>query len=141
MADFGYGMVFFKNGSNLFTKSTLVFTVNYNLKPVDKDVSLRTYPFYSLNRVSAVLGLATTSIAEEGVRANLLGSNNLIVGVGYHPIHSVRVSYGALLFSEIGPNKILSNNQQLKATPYATVTLDLNLKDLLGGIVAALGIK
>lgn len=141
--EFGYSAIWFKNLDNsLFVNHSLVFVVNYNFVPVNKDIPLnKIYKPLDKRRFSVLMGITLNSIAEEGMREDLFGNNNLLLGIGWRPFDQIRLSYGAVFFTEVNPNKLLTHQKSFAYTSFTSITIDLDIKDLLGGIVTTLGLK
>jgi len=138
----GVTTIWFKsNENNLNPRASLIVGVYHQLRPVDPDIPFKAYSWYSIRRFSVFLGLTINSIAEESLRDNLFGSNNIILGAGYQVSNAIRLSYGQVLFREINPNPVYSDRKTFASTSCLSLTLDLKVRDLLGGIVTVLGFK
>ncbi len=137
---FGVASVIFDAGDDAFVKWSLMFGVHYHLRAIDPDIPVRTYAALSPQRLSLILGVTLNSLAQEGARSDLFGSNNLMLGVGYQMFDGVKLSVGQLLFNELNPNQLISDDQKnLVSTLYVSATVDLQLKDLFGGVISTLG--
>ncbi|MEP1032358.1 hypothetical protein [Ekhidna sp.] len=137
---FGVASAFFKAGDGQFAKVSLMFGVYYHLRPIDPNIPVRTYSAFSTQRLSILLGVTLNSLAEEGSRSDLFGKSNLMLGMGYQVFDGVKFSVGQLFFNELNPNQLVSDDQrELKSTLYVSATVDLQLKDLFGGVISTLG--
>ena len=138
-----FGAVFpvFRNGDEYFSRPSLMFGVYYQLRPIDPDIPFNSYDIVSLQRFSVLFGLTINSIAESNIREDLVGDSNILLGIGYQPFDALRISYGQMLFYELNPNRLSAESKSIGNTPYVGLTLDLRLKDLLGGVVTTLGLK
>lgn len=137
---FGVANVIF-NGDNSFYKVSLVFGVYYQIRPVDPDIPVRNYAVFSTQRLSLLLGVTLNSLSSE-TRGNLLGNSNLMLGAGYHAFDGVRFSVGQVIFTDISEeNGSHDQNKDLSSTLYVSATIDLELQDLFGGIISALGLQ
>lgn len=105
-----------------------------NLRNMDKDIPLRIYPNRKLiHRLSFGLGYTLVSVAEEGRRDDFFNKSALMIGGGFKVSQSVKLTFGTLVFKEENPNPIISR-KRLSFTPYAGVSLDLELQKLFNGI-------
>ncbi|WP_342087116.1 hypothetical protein [Dyadobacter sp. OTU695] len=132
----------FKVGKKKYDREvSLLFSVYYHFRPIDPDIPFKSYQPLAWQRWSIMGGVTINSFAKDNVRDDLVGNNNLVLGVGFQPFDALRVSYGAMFFNEIHPNLLLSDSKSIKATSYLALTLDIKLQDLLGGIITTLGLK
>jgi hypothetical protein len=84
-------------------------------------------------RWSAMLGITFVSVKESGKRDNLFSGTNLLLGVGYKLTSEVRLTAGAMLFKKYDLNYV-SSDTRLAATPFAGVSIDLDLKKFFSSI-------
>lgn len=133
--------IFKYSKNNYSLEPTLMIGFYIHPRSIDPDIPFYNYSYFSLQRFSYFAGLTINSIAEENVRGDLIGTSNIMVGIGYQPFNAIRVSYGVLFFNEINPNRLMLDRKSLAATSYVALTIDIKLKDILGGIVTTLGFK
>ena len=132
----------FKVGEKTYdAEVSLLFSVYYHFRPIDPDIPFKSYNPIALQRFSIMGGVTINSFAKDNIRDDLVGDSNLVLGLGYQPWDALRLSYGAMFFNEIYPNRIMNDRKSIKATSYVALTLDIKLKDLLGGIITTLGLK
>lgn len=138
----GVTRAFFKVGQNgSYNPFSLMLGTYYQPRAVDPDLPIGSYKPFALQRFSLFFGLTINSMADGYIRDDLFSTSNLLTGIGYQPVSGIRLTGGAMIFREIDPNKLISNRKSIAATSYFGMTLDLKLKDLLGGIVTTLGFK
>lgn len=125
----------------LYVPPRLMVGAYYHPRPIDPDLPFKSYKPWALQRFSLYLGLTINSLAEDNLREDLFGSNNLLLGVGYQPADALRLTVGNLYFTEINPNRLLSNRKSIEHTLFIALSLDIKLKDLLGGLFTTLGFK
>ncbi|MEM8938244.1 MAG: hypothetical protein AAGC64_02735 [Bacteroidota bacterium] len=115
--------------------------VNINFGPVDKDVRSRLMPKSRLENVpglnrtlrflrqhtSIMLGVTLGSIAIEDTRDDLFGGVNIATGLGFRFNRAIRLSSGALLYSQINPNPVVSD-KKTKALWYFSATFDIEFQ-------------
>lgn len=128
-------------GRTLYIPLRLMVGAYYQLRETDPDIPFKSYRIYAWQRFSAYLGLTFNTLADGYIREDLFGTSNLLVGVGYQPMDAIRITAGPLLFNQLDPNRFLANRKSLAKTLYVGITLDVKLKDLLGGLIATLGFK
>lgn len=129
----------FKSGDNVDIEPSLLFAVYYNIRAIDPDIPTGSYDFWAPQRFSLMLGVSLNSLAIPNVRADLIGNSNLLFGVGYQTFDGVRFSAGGLFFNELNPNRLLAEEKSTESTLYMSATVNLKLKDLLGGVITTLG--
>ena len=109
--------------------------INYSFRSFDSTVPFhylrkRLSPF---DRLAIHAGLTLNSLAKDGYRSNLFGSNNLILGAGYKFSHVVSVTAGGLLFNKLSPNPLI-DDKNLSVVPYFGLSINLKIKDAFGDI-------
>lgn len=118
--------------------------INIYLRPVNKEVplkllkSLAGYDNTLEHRFSAMVGVSVTSLEKEGERDNLFGKNALLFGFGYRLTDAVRVSAGSLVFRSIDPNPVITD-KKIKFSVFASISLDWNIRETLGGLGKRIG--
>lgn len=138
----GVARAFFKVGKNgSYNPFSFMLGTYYQLRAVDPDLPMASYKFYALQKFSLFFGLTINSMADGYIREDLFSTSNLLTGIGYQPLSGIRLTGGAMIFRQIDPNRLISNRKSIATTSYFGITLDLKLKDLLGGIVTTLGFK
>jgi thiol-disulfide isomerase/thioredoxin len=88
-----------------------------------------------LDRMSFTSGLTITSIEESGIREGLIGNLGLFTGFGFMLGHGVRISTGSMWFKRINPDPLISK-RQIGATFYASLCLDLRLKNFMPNFIS-----
>jgi hypothetical protein len=117
---------------------------NIYFRPVNKEVplkllkSLTGYDSTFGHRFSGMVGISVTSLAKEGERDNLFGSNALLLGFGYRLTDAVRVSAGSLVFRSIDPNPVISE-KKIKFSVFVSISLDWDIRSTLGGLGKRIG--
>lgn len=109
--------------------------INYTPRPMDSEL-----PFSYLvrrglvklhQRISFNLGVTLNSIAKTSYRGNLIGNNNILIGIGFKFTHAVSVSGGTLFYNNIEPNPLLER-KSLGVAPYAGLSINLKIQAALG---------
>ncbi|ADR22968.1 hypothetical protein MATR_31830 [Marivirga tractuosa] len=139
--DFGVTAVFFNDGEQSLVKPSLNFVVNFFPFPQNKDVPVNFYKLYSPYRFSLQMGLTLNSLAIDRVSSDLVGSNNLILGIAYQLNDKIKWSNGAVLLYEHNKQYISHDLKTLQFVYQTSITIDLDIKDLFGGIAGTLGFK
>lgn len=107
-------------------------------RPINTDVSLASLKAEGLlrwgHRLSLTLGVTVESIDKLGQRKGIIGSNALVVGVGYRLTDVIRLSVGALVFKEENPNPLVTNDTSLAVSPYVAISFDLDVAKQFGKI-------
>lgn len=129
--DFGYVVYGFRPGT--FFGGSPYVGVAYNLRSFDPDIPLNkiksalTYrEFLSFN-----IGLAFSSVAKTDYRDDLLGSRNLLTGVGVRVTQGVKVNLGTLWYNRLDDNPLI-DRKRIRGVFYLGFSLDFRLQELLG---------
>jgi hypothetical protein len=126
--DFGTGFVpgldtiFLYGGVN-------IYFVAVNKKGPFKIFSLGNW---LLKRFCLSLGL-TTGMLEEGRNRNLFKQGNVVAGCGFRIFKSFKINAGYLFFKQIHRNPLIED-EIIKARPFVSISLDIDLKPLIGKI-------
>lgn len=106
---------------------------HYNLSYLDKNIAFKKIPNKNIfDFLSINIGITTNSIEEENKRKGIIGNQALMTGLGIRINNTFRISTGSLLFKKINENP-LSNNTSISTTPYAGLSLDFEINELLNG--------
>lgn len=131
----------FANGNQkIFILPRPVIGLNFHPWPVNPDVPIRAYHWLAPHRFSPYLGVTLGTLSQEGQRNDLLGTNNLVLGVNYSIWSGLRIGSGVLLFEEVSANP-LSTATKVEATPVITVTFDYSINEIISAVSSAFGIK
>lgn len=114
-----------------FEEVTPVLGANFYFRPVNPDRA----PTWKnpWTRLSVSLGITTSSLAKAGERDDLFGSFNLAFGAGARLTRIVRLSGGFVFLKQLDPDPLVDQSD-IRITPYAGITLDLVVKDVLSSI-------
>lgn len=107
---------------------------NFYLRPVNRDVSLTKKSSFG-RRFALTAGLTMRSVedAQKVRRADLFGTQSLLIGAGYRITDIFRIGAGALIFNRKDPNPLIKT-QRLGSVPYATISFDWDLAKTFGGL-------
>lgn len=102
--------------------------VNLYLSPVNKKAPLSglgvRQPFS--RRFAFIIGLPTQNL-EDPSRKPLVAGQPVLVGAGIRLNDYLRITAGGLVFDEVDPNPLVNDTRGLKATPFASLSLDINV--------------
>jgi hypothetical protein len=118
-------------------KMTPYLGTNIYFRPVNRNEKL-TWAWSNMGkRVSLMLGLTIGSLAKPSYRADLFaGSFNLITGVGLRVASFVRINGGAVWYSKVNPNPLISNNT-FTGKPFVSLSFDLDVKTVFNRLFGA----
>ncbi|MGH9349233.1 MAG: hypothetical protein ACRD26_18415 [Vicinamibacterales bacterium] len=107
---------------------------NIYFRPVNREAGLGHF----LTRFSAVVGFTwTANLEQRGVRQALFGENAMLVlGAGLRFHNLLRLNGGALVLKGFNPNPLIATTR-LEVTPFISMSGDLDLAGLLGGLFGA----
>lgn len=106
-----------------------------NFRPINKDIPFRLVRYKTVaHRLSFMAGLTLTSIKSENQREDLFGSRSLVTGLGFRMSNAVKIAVGGLWYKALDTNPLL-DNKKTSVAPFIGVSFDLEIKELLGGIV------
>ncbi len=140
MPDFGFIAIFDRQEpfSKSFGPKDLSPYLGFNIgfRAMDKNIPWRMIQHKSLrHHLSFMSGLTLKSLAITNQREDFFGKTSLLIGLGYRLNNYLRITAGSVLFKEVDPNP-LSDSRPVTASAFIGVSLDLDLKDLFGGISA-----
>lgn len=131
-ADVGVG--FAPDVEGLFT----YFGSNIYLRPVNKRAPLRGLDFRK--RFSLMIGLTNEKLQQDGQVKGIIGTSPLVFAGGIRINEFVRFSVGALVFKDEDPNPTITD-ESLAWTPYASVSIDWNLRKMFSQFGGAFGLQ
>jgi len=131
--DFGF-IGIFKGSGVAFQDLSPYLGFHINFRSIDKSIAMK-YVRYKTWRhyFSFMAGITLRSMKIEGKREDFFGNNNLITGLGFRCNNYLRFTGGLVWFRTIDKNP-LSTDKPLGFSPFAGISLDLELQDLFGGI-------
>jgi len=102
--------------------------MNFYLRPVAKDVSLRTRGGF-LRRFAFTVGLAVQNVEDaRHTRRFLVGPMSVVLGVGIRFSKYVRLGGGTLIFRERDPETFpLTTRTSLTGSPYLSASFDMDV--------------
>jgi hypothetical protein len=112
----------------------------FYLRPINKDARLwasRNATDWFLRSFSFTVGVSLNSLAREGVRENLFGSQNLLVGGGFRFTDAFRIAGGGVILREADANPAIRKSS-LAVSPFVSASLDFELFETLGRLGTAL---
>jgi hypothetical protein len=119
-------------------KSLTYLGANIYFRPINTDVSLSSLRAEGMlswrHRLSLTLGTTLESIEKPGERKGIIGSNALVVGVGWRLTDVIRISAGALVFEEENPNPLVTNDTSLAVSPYVGLSFDVDIAKQFGKV-------
>lgn len=109
--------------------------LNLYLRPVNRKAAFADIgcsgPFRCLGRKFAfTMGFTEGGVGDGSTRADLFSSNSMVVGAGIRVTPAFRLGLGAVVFKEIDPNPLISD-ETLQYTPYFSITYDWNIRNTL----------
>lgn len=136
--DFGFILLFDRREpfSKSFGPKDLSPYLGFNIgfRAIDKNIPWRMIRHKSLrHHLSFMSGLTLKSLEVTGRREDFFGKTNLLVGLGYRLNNYLRITTGSVLFKAVDPNPF-SDNRPVRASPFVGISLDVELKELFGGI-------
>jgi hypothetical protein len=107
---------------------------NFYLRPVNRDVSLTKKSSFG-RRFALIVGLTMKTIedSQKQRRADLFGTQSLVVGAGYRITDIFRVGTGVLVFNRKNPNPLIKT-QHVGSVPYVSISFDWDLAKTFGGL-------
>jgi hypothetical protein len=133
--DFGFVTVF--KGDNTLNLQDLSPYLGFNIgfRAIDKNINFRRMLRNKTiwHRLSFSSGITLRSMAIKNKREDFFDKSNLITGLGFRINNWLRLSGGAVWFKAVDPNPLI-DDKPLRFSPYAGVSIDLELQDLFGGI-------
>ncbi|MCB2380060.1 hypothetical protein LGH70_20870 [Hymenobacter sp. BT635] len=107
---------------------------NIGFRSIDKHIPWRLISHKTLwHHLSFVSGITLRSLAITGRREDFFNKSSLLTGLGYRLNNYLRVTTGGVWFKAIDPNP-LSTDRPVQVSPFIGVSVDLDLKELFGGI-------
>ncbi len=111
------------------------FGINFHLRPVNKRVPVG--PWYRADdcrRWAILMGITVHSVAKQGRREDLFGSNDFLLGASYRLTDAARITVGSLFFKSLDPNPVIDKTS-IDASPFVSLSLDLKLKELFDTVI------
>lgn len=107
---------------------------NINFRSIDKDIPMRFVRYKTWRHyVSFVGGITLRSLAVQGKREDFFGNSSFLTGLGLRLNNYIKLTGGTVWFKATDPNPV-SSNKPVRVLPYAGISLDLELRDLFGGV-------
>ncbi|WP_343670846.1 hypothetical protein [Chitinophaga sp.] len=132
--EFGLVSVFKTEGSFGFQDLVPYLGFNINFRSIDKDIPMRFVRYKTWRHYfSFVAGITLRSLAVQGKREDFFGNSSLLTGLGLRLSNYIKLTGGTLWFKATDPNPV-STNKPIRILPYAGVSLDLELRELFGGV-------
>lgn len=132
--DFGVIVVWRGTSAYAISDITPYLGFRINLRPINKDVPFRLVRYKTImHRLSIMSGVTLSSLNIAGQREDLFARFSLLTGVGFRLNNVVKVTGGTVWFKAMDPNPGI-DRKRLAFSPYAGLSLDLDLQDLFGGI-------
>lgn len=129
--DFGLVVYGMQKG---FTRISPYFGVQLNVRQSDKNIPFNLYPNKSFwHRFAFSIGYSVSNVAEEGKREDFFEKGSLMTGIGIRFTNALRITGGNMWFYSNSPNPSLEE-RRLVFAPYAGLSIDLDLRDLLNGL-------
>lgn len=120
-----------------FTTATHYVGVSYSFRSFDTDIPFRFVRRQigqdQLKLLSLHLGLTLRSLQKQPYRDNLLGSNNLMLGMGYRLSHVINLVGGGLFYNKTQQNPLLTGSR-VGVRPYVGFSVNLKIRDAIGEI-------
>jgi len=105
---------------------------NFYFVPVNKKAPLSTFKnrdkFWK--RFCLLVGI-TTSGVEEGNTKNLFSGGSIVLGAGWRMTDVIKLNGGYLFFKQKDENPLV-NQDRKKATGFASISFDINIKSVIG---------
>lgn len=117
-------------------EATSYLGTNIYSRPINKKAALSQFGNFwqTLDRRTALtLGLTVDGIGDDTTREDLIGSQSLLIGLGVRLTGSMRLTAGAILFTEKDPNPLVDDDS-LAATPFLSLSFDVNVVPALTGL-------
>ncbi len=109
---------------------------NIYFRPVNKRAPLRGLDFW--RRFSMMVGITEKSLARDGQFEGLIGTSPVLVAGGMRLNDHIRLSAGAVVFRDTDPNPLIDDTS-LAWTPYVSLSIDWNLRNLFSNFGGAFG--
>jgi hypothetical protein len=121
-------------------KPFLYLGANFYRVPVNK--AEEQLPYFGRDvfwkRASALVGLTTSGFDGNNIK-NLFGAGNVMVGAGWRFNKYMKASGGAVIFKQKDANPVIDKDH-FKATPFGSISFDVDLKQFLGGVSKLFGL-
>jgi len=126
--DFGYVVYGFQKN---FTSFTPYLGFQINFRTLDKNIPWGIYPNKTIwHRLSFMTGWTLAGVAKQGKRENFFSSSSLLTGLGFKLTNAIKLTGGTMWFYGDDPNPLV-DNRKLRMTPYAGISVDLDVKEFL----------
>ncbi|GAB3883409.1 hypothetical protein GCM10028825_07620 [Spirosoma agri] len=131
-----FGLIVVARGGSSFAATNILpyLGFNINFRQINKDIPFSTIRNKTVaHRLSFMAGITLSSLAIQGEREDLFSGKSLMTGLGIRFNNVVKLALGGVWFKALS-TKPLSVEKKLMFSPYVGLSLDLELKDLFGGI-------
>lgn len=131
-----FGLVGVLKGENGFGFQDMVpyLGFNINFRSIDKNIPMHMVRYKTWRHYfSFVAGITLRSVAIAGKREDFFGNSSFLTGLGLRLSNYIKLTGGTVWFKGIDPNP-LSANKPVRVSPYAGISIDLELRELFGGV-------
>jgi hypothetical protein len=115
---------------------------NIYFRPVNKNIPLSSYKRfidYMAVRSSLLLGVTVSEIKKTNVREGLIGNTALVLGAGFRVTPFLKINGGTMVYYRYNKNPLYAPDRQYTTfSPFVSLSLDLDVKSLIGGIGTSL---
>jgi hypothetical protein len=110
--------------------------VAFMVRSFDADIPIRFVKrrISPLQRLSVHAGVTLISLVKDNYRENLLGKNNLMLGLGYRLTSVLKIQGGVILYKKRTDANPLYTNTVTAPIGYFGLSLDLRIRNILGDI-------
>jgi len=127
------GFIGFGLPQNGFFRGSSYIGVDIYFRAFDPTIPFRYAKMYKqytglrfIDKFSLNFGVTLNSQAKQYYRADLFGSDNLMVGLGYRINNLFKINAGGLLYYKLNPNFLLSD-KAVNAVPYIGASMDIRI--------------
>jgi len=110
---------------------------NFYLRPVNKDARLGALGSFRetlTRRLAFTVGLTLSGVKDDRTRADLFGSQSLVLGGGLRLSNSLRAGIGVLAFKEQDPNPTVKDTD-VTTSPYLSLSFDWDVARGFGKVL------
>jgi len=103
--------------------------VNIYFRPIDKTIPLSRYKPLSWTRASLLLGVSLSSIEKDHERKGLIGSNALVLGLGYRILPFLKINAGTFCHYRYDINPVIDESRyHFSTSPFIGLSIDADIK-------------
>jgi hypothetical protein len=103
--------------------------VNIYFRPIDKSIPLSRYKTLSWTRASLLLGVSLSSIEKAHERKGLIGSNALVLGLGYRILPFLKINAGTFCHYRYDINPVIDESRyHFSTSPFIGLSIDADIK-------------